>query len=257
MGIFSVDKGAKNMAKTYEYMASDLENQQKDIEFGRELLTNIRKYRIASEQMRFYNQSDIAVTSSAAGGQANLASSLASEVGYAYDTSERLQAIQDYKQKAANAWEEYAESVKKAGRAGQIVGTVTTAIGAAVGGPVGAAVGAAIGAGITSAMGGGHVATGSAIRSGVVGTVSAGIGSAIGGGAAGVGTDAGILAEAGGTASTVSYSSAAGTMTANAGTTISTSTVASSSAWTAGQSWSGFFNVVGKSDMMRGSWYYG
>lgn len=248
--MFSVNKSAKNQAMTYEYMVSDLENQQKDIEFGRELLTNIRKYRIASEQMRFYNQSDIGISSSAAGGQANLASSLASEVGYAYDTSERLQTIQDYKQKAADAWEEYAESVKKAGMVGQVVGTVTTAIGAAVGGPVGAAVGAAIGAGFTSAMGGGHVATGSAIRSGVVGTVSSGIGAAFGG------TDAGILAEAGGTSSTVTYSSAAGTMTANAGTTISTSTVASSSAWTAGQGWSGFFNVVGQSDMMRGSWYY-
>lgn len=173
--MFSVKKSAKNQAMTYQHMQVDLQNQQRDVDFGRQLLANIRQQRLASEAIRFDTYSDIGVSSSAAGAQANLASTLASEVGYAYDTGERQEKIQRYAQMEEDAWGEYAKSVAKAGMAGKIVGTVTTAVGSIVGGPIGAAVGAAIGTGITQLMGGGHVATGAAVEAGVKGTISSGI----------------------------------------------------------------------------------
>ena len=252
MSVFSVNKSAKNQAMTFEHMAADLTERQRNEEFGRQLLSNIRQHRIAQEQLRHMTQMDEITTSSAAGAQAMLSSSFGGDVGYAYDTSERLEQIQNYQEQAQDAWGEYAESVKKAGMVGQVVGTVATVIGTIVGGPVGAAIGAAIGAGITSAMGGGHVATGSAIKAGAVGTVSAGLGAWAN--SAGIGASSAAAGDAGGTASSVTFTSSAGTMTASAGTTVSTA--ATGSAWTAG-SWQAGLKVLAGSDMARGSWYYG
>lgn len=119
MAIFSVDKAAKNQAMTYQHMQVDLQNQQRDVDFGRQLLANIRQQRLASEAIRFDTYSDIGVSSSAAGAQANLASSLAGEVGYAYDTGARQEQIQQYAQMEEDAWGEYAKSVARAGMAGK------------------------------------------------------------------------------------------------------------------------------------------
>lgn len=180
MSIFSVNKAAKSRALEYESLASRLEGQQRDIDFGRTLLSNIRQERIARAQLRASSYSDDTVSSSGMGAVANIDSSLAGEMGYSYDTSERMEKIQKYQQDAAAQWKKYQKSIQKAGIAGQIMGTVATVAGS-VFGPVGAAVGAAIGTGLTSAMGGGHVATGAALRSGITGTITAGIASAASG----------------------------------------------------------------------------
>lgn len=178
MGIFSVNKRAKSRALEYEFLANTLQGQQRDIDFGRTLLSNIRQERIARAQLRASSYSDDTVSSSGLGAVANIDSSLAGEMGYSYDTSERMEKIQKYQQDAATQWKKYQKSIQKAGIAGQIMGTVATVAGSIVGGPLGAAAGAAIGTGLTSAMGGGHVATGAALRSGITGTITAGIASA-------------------------------------------------------------------------------
>lgn len=197
MGIFSVDKGAKTRAMTYQHMQVDLKNQQRDVDFGRQLLSNIRQHRLASEQMRFDTYSDIGVSSSAAGGQANLASTLASEVGYAYDTGARQEKIQQYAQMEEDAWGEYYESVAKAQQATMAVAAVgaiaggmflapmlaggLTALGAsattaAVGGAMGgAAIGGLAGTGIGVAGGGGHVAGNAGLQQTLKSTLSAGV----------------------------------------------------------------------------------
>lgn len=181
MSIFSVNKGAKSRALQYEALATDLTGQQRDIDFGRVLLSNIRQERIARAQLEASSYSDDTISSSSIGAISNIDSALAGEMGYSYKTSERMEKIQNYQQQAQAEWKKYQKSIQKAGMAGQIVGTVATTAGALVGGPLGAAVGAAIGTGLTAAMGGGKVATGAAIRSGITGTITAGITSAASG----------------------------------------------------------------------------
>lgn len=180
MSIFSVNKNAKSQALQYEALATDLQGQQRDVNFARTLLSNIRQERIARAQLRASAYSDDTVSSSAIGALANIDSALAGEMGYSYETSERMEKIQDYNLKAQEQWKKYQKSIQKAGVAGQIMGTVGTIAGALVAGPAGAMVGAAIGGaagvGLTSAMGGGHVATGAATRSAISGTITAGIG---------------------------------------------------------------------------------
>lgn len=173
MGVFSVKKSAKNMAHTYENLATDMTNRLRDYEFGQSLLSNIRQQRMARSSIEMASASDDIVSSTATNAVSNINSSLAGEAGYAYTTSEMTETIQDYQNKAQDYWEEYADSVNKAATAGKIVGTITTAVGSLVGGPVGAAAGAAIGEGITVALGGGHVANSAALKAGVEGTVSA------------------------------------------------------------------------------------
>lgn len=196
MGIFSVDKGAKTRAMTYQHMQVDLKNQQRDVDFGRQLLSNIRQHRLASEQMRFDTYSDIGVTSSAAGGQANLASTLASEVGYAYDTGARQEKIQQYAQMEEDAWGEYYESVAKAQQATMAVAAVGALAGGMFLGPMlagalggvmsstsatvigtmgGAAIGGLAGTGIGVAGGGGHVAGNAGLQQTLKSTISAGV----------------------------------------------------------------------------------
>lgn len=194
MSIFSVNKGAKSRALQYEALATDLTGKQRDIDFGRVLLSNIRQERIARAQLEASSYSDDTVSSSGIGAISNIDSALAGEMGYSYKTSERMEKIQNYQQQAQAEWKKYQKSIQKAGMAGQILGTVATTAGALVGGPLGAAVGAAIGTGLTSAMGGGHVATGAALRSGITGTITAGIASAASGLQAAEAADTGLKA---------------------------------------------------------------
>ena len=191
MSIFSVNKAAKSRAIEYEFLANTLQGQQRDIDFGRTLLSNIRQERIARAQLRASSYSDDTVSSSGMGAVANIDSSLAGEMGYSYDTSERMEKIQKYQQDAAAQWKKYQKSIQKAGMAGQIMGTVGSVVGAiagtviapglgtAVGATLGSAVGGAAGTGLTAAMGGGHVATGAAARSAISGTITTGLMSAI------------------------------------------------------------------------------
>lgn len=195
--MLSVDKGAKNRAMTYQHMQVDLQNQQRDVDFGRQLLSNIRQHRLASEQMRFDTYSDIGVSSSAAGGQANLSSALAGEVGYAYDTGVRQETIQQYAQMEEDAWGDYYESVAKAQQTTMAIAAVgalaggiflapmlgTALVGAGLSsttaGVLGAMGGAAIGglAGTAAGVGagGGHVAGQAGLKQTIKSTISAGV----------------------------------------------------------------------------------
>ena len=200
--MFSVDKGAKNRAMTYQHMQVDLQNQQRDVDFGRQLLSNIRQHRLASEQMRFDTYSDIGVSSSAAGGQANLASALAGEVGYAYDTGVRQEQIQQYAEMEEDAWGDYYESVAKAQQATMAVaavgalaggiflapmlagGLVAAGVGSTTASVLGAMGGAAIGGlagtGVGVAGGGGHVAGNAGLQQTLKSTISAGANAYVG-----------------------------------------------------------------------------
>lgn len=196
MGIFSIDKQAKNMAMTYQHMQVDLKNQQRDVDFGRQLLSNIRQHRLASEEIRFATSSDDYLTSSAAGAQANISSTLADEVGYAYDTGERQEQIQQYAQMEEDAWGDYYESVAKSQQATMAVAAVGALAGGALLGPMlatalggvmgstsatvigtmgGAAIGGLAGTGVGVAGGGGHIAGNAGLKQTLKSTISAGV----------------------------------------------------------------------------------
>ena len=143
MSIYSVNKAAKYRAQTYEARAAQEQNTVQLMEFGKDLLQNIRQERIAQSQLAFSNYIEGVDTSSAKGAIANIQSGLAAEEGYAYRYSQHLEDYQNYQQKAKDNWEQYAKSVKRA----KTNATITVAaVGALTGGLAGAAFGAAAGA---------------------------------------------------------------------------------------------------------------
>ena len=128
MGIFSSGSKYKQKAKGYEAQARILQDYQKDIDFGRNLLSNIRQQRIASSQITAYNYSDDWTSSSTAGAQANINSTFAGELGYAYDTSERSQKIADYMALAQEYYKKYAKQQKTRGIAFSVAGLAAGAL---------------------------------------------------------------------------------------------------------------------------------
>lgn len=180
MSIFSVNKAAKSRALTAENQAAQERNSLQLMEFGRDLLQNIRQERVARSQLEFSNYIEGVNTSSAAGAIANVDSGLAAEVGYAYRYSAGLERMQQYQETATRNWEQYAKSVQRATRNAKIAGSVMSVggqiVGTALGGPVGGAIGSAIGSlgavGITSAMGGGSIAGRAAFSSGFENTMN-------------------------------------------------------------------------------------
>lgn len=166
MGILSTGGKWKNLANQAMLEAQTLEEEQKNIDFRRNLLANIRQQRIAAAQLEVYNRSDDYLSSSAEGAMANINSPLAGEIGYAYETTARSQKIYDYTQLANTYFEKYQKNMKKNAAVGKVLGAVGTVAGS-IFGPVGAVVGGAIGTAAGSALGGGRVATMSAAQSAV------------------------------------------------------------------------------------------
>lgn len=150
MSIFSVNKGAKYAAQTAEAQASQEQNTLQLMDFGRDLLQNIRQERIAASQLAFANHIEGVNTSSAAGAASNVRSGLASEVGYAYRYSQHLEDYQNYNRIATEQWEKYAKSVKKAKTNATIA---VAAAGALTGGLAGLAGGGALAVGLSSSIG--------------------------------------------------------------------------------------------------------
>lgn len=163
MGVFSSGIKYKDKGKYYESLAKHESLVQRDIDFGRELLANIRQERIARSELEFYNASDDFVSSSQMGAIGNVESSLASTVGYAYDTTERAERVQGYMSQAQQAYKKYAKQQKRRGQAIQITAMVAGAltggalgvlggVGGAAAGTVKAAIaGASIGSSVGSA----------------------------------------------------------------------------------------------------------
>jgi hypothetical protein len=137
MGLFSSGNKWKRRAQVALEKAQAIEDYQRDVEFQRGLLSNIRQQRIAQAQLSLMNYSDSFTSSSAAGASANIDSALAGEMDYSYGTSQRAPDIQNYQQTAQQYMEKYAkQQKKKAGAfavAGAVLGAVTGGIGFAAG----------------------------------------------------------------------------------------------------------------------------
>lgn len=149
MGWLSVNNNYKYRAEGAIREAEELVGIQQERDFGQNLLANIRQYRIAKEQLEAYGDTDDITSSTSAGVTANVKSTLAGEVGYAYETSNRAEQIQHLQAFAQQQLSKYSQQVKRASRnadivayGGKIVGAV---IGGIIGGPGGAMAGWQIG----------------------------------------------------------------------------------------------------------------
>lgn len=223
MSVFTGGKKWGRRAKQLRLEAAQAQEDLEDLNFGRELLSNIRQQRLAASQLRMIEGGASDVTTTAHQGQmANINSGLASDYGYSVDVSNRAQAIERMQETATRYEKKAAKMDKRAGMAGMAVaaaaGLLTGGAGLALGlgafaATAAAGLGGAAATGLVSATGGGRAA----VAGGVQGTMTAM--SAIGSlGAAGVGAGAGSSAagtvtEASGATTSVSFASEAGTAT--------------------------------------------
>jgi hypothetical protein len=149
MGVFSSGSKWKQAARGALASAQALENQQKDIDFQRGLLSNIRQQRMAQAQLSLMNYSESFTSSSAIGASANVDSALASEMKYSYESSQRAEDIQGYQQAAQQYMDKYASQQKKKAAGFAVVGAVAGAVTGGLGfGLMGAAIGTQIGQGL-------------------------------------------------------------------------------------------------------------
>lgn len=158
MGLFSSGKKWKRAAEAVLKKAQTLEDYQRDVEFQRAILSNIRQQRLAQAQLAVVSYNESAFSSNIAGASANINSALAGETRYGYETSQRMEKIQDYQEQYKTYMEKYAKQQKKrAGAfsvAGIALGAVTGGLGAGlVAGGMTAAQGALAGASIGQGVG--------------------------------------------------------------------------------------------------------
>lgn len=164
MGIYSSGSQYKNAAIEALESARAIESQQRDVEFQRGLLSNIRQQRMAQAQLSLMNYSDSYTSSSAAGASANINSALAGDMKYAYESSNRAEDIQDYQQLAQEYMKKYAKQQKTRATAFAVTGAVLGGVLAAVALPAGVALAsttgaAAVTAGATIGQGVGQMAS--------------------------------------------------------------------------------------------------
>ena len=150
MGWLSVNNNYKYRAEGAIREAEELVEIQQEADFGKNLLSNIRQYRIAKQRLEAYGDTDDISSSTTAGVVSNVKSTLAGEVGYAYETSNRAEQIQKLQTFAQQQMNKYSQQVKRASRNADIVAYGAKIVGAAIGfvfggGPAGAAAGWQIG----------------------------------------------------------------------------------------------------------------
>lgn len=153
MSVFSSGKKWKRRAETALNTANAIADYQSEVEFRRQLLSNIRQERIARAQLEAGNYSDSFTSSSAAGATANIDSSLAGETIFSYESSKRQQQMTDLTKQAETYYKKYQKQQNKRATAFSVAGLVA---GALTGGALGAAgmLGAGIGSGLSGALSG-------------------------------------------------------------------------------------------------------
>lgn len=226
MSIFKANKGLLSKAMGAMYEAQGIAEQQRDINFGRELLSNIRQYRIQQAAQDFQSTAEAGVYSSGTiGATASLQGQLTQPYQYAVDDAERQEKIEGLQQAAQGYIKRYKKQAKTAHTTGLAVGLLTGGLGAvaavATGGAAtplavagfGAAFGA-LGSGATGVLTG---ADRNYWSGAVTGTTQAAILAGTAAYAVGLGSSAGAVTEAsggtitntvGGTSSATVWSSA-------------------------------------------------
>ena len=149
MAFWSSGKKWKKRAESALNTVRDIEDYQSEVEFRRQLLSNIRQERIARAQLEVGNYSTTARTSSQQGALANIDSSLAGEADFSYSSSERQQQMTDLTRKAERYYKKYQKQQNRRATAFSIGGLAAGALtGGYFGGMSGAVYGAQIGQGV-------------------------------------------------------------------------------------------------------------
>ena len=138
----------KHQAERYLNKATEIGNYQNEVEFRRQLLSNIRQARIARAQLEVGDYNPAANISTKQGVIANIESSLAGEVDFSYGSSVRQQQMTDYTNLAQKYYNKYQKAQKK--RAGTF----------AIGGLVAGAATGGLGFGLTGAIMGAQIGQG-------------------------------------------------------------------------------------------------
>lgn len=134
MSIFKANKGLLSKAMGAMYEAQGIAEQQQDINFGRELLSNIRQYRIQQAAVDFASTATEGIYSSGnIGATASLQGQLTQPYQYAVDDAERQEKIADLQQTAQSYIKRYKKQAKTAHTAGLTIGLVAGLGGAALG----------------------------------------------------------------------------------------------------------------------------
>lgn len=180
MSWFSSGKKWKRRAERTLNTVRDIGDYQSEVEFRRQLLSNIRQERIARAQLEVGNYSTTARTSSQQGAIANIDSSLAGEADFSYSSSERQQQMTDLTRQAESFYSRYQKQQKKRAAAFSIAGL---AAGALTGGVLGAAgmLGAGVG-GMSGSIMGAQIGQGFGQIASGTGQWQQGIGNIISGG---------------------------------------------------------------------------
>lgn len=155
----------KHKAERYANKATEIQNYQSEVEFRRQLLSNIRQARIARAMLEVGNYNPAADISTQQGAIANIESSLAGEADFSYSSSIRQQQMTDYINLAQKYYKKYQKAQKKRAGVFSTVGMVAGAVlGVATGGLGFGLTGAALaGAGVSGAtigQGLGQIASG-------------------------------------------------------------------------------------------------
>lgn len=172
MSIFAANKKYISLAQQYMHMAKGVQEEQQDIDFGRQLLSNIRQMRIQQAAMDVQSQGregimNTGFTAARQGMQTQFTQPYQQET----EDYERQEEIAELQTKANQALKKYKKQAKTARTTGYITAIALGAIGG-VAGFIGAG---ALGA--TSAIALGGAAAGGAV---VGGGIAAGTGSAMG-----------------------------------------------------------------------------
>ena len=239
MSVFAANKKYISQAMQYMSMAQGVQEEQQDIDFGRQLLSNIRQMRIQQAAMDVQSQGrDGIVNTGFTAARQGLQTQFTQPYQQATEDYERQEEIAELQAKANQALKKYKKQAKTARTTGYITSAVLAAAGGFIGGAVAAgaasattasiAGGAAIGGAIGTGIGGGIGAASGADRNYYGGVVQGGIaGTSIA--VAGSTAFMGPAAAAGGAgSSTVSYTLSDGGATMIAAAPPSTS-------WTASQ----------------------
>ena len=253
MSVFAANKKYISQAMQYMYMAQGVQEEQQDIDFGRQLLSNIRQMRIQQAAMDVQSQGrDGIVNTGFTAARQGLQTQLTQPYQQATEDYERQEEIAGLQAKANQAIKKYKKQAKTARTTGYITAAVLGAAGGFIGGAVaagaagattasiagGAAIGGAIGTGIGGGIGAASGADrnyyGGVVQGGIVGTSIAVTGSTAFMGpaaAAGGGTSGAVTEASGGTITT----QIGNTTTIGSWASAPTTTAAASGSWTASQ----------------------
>lgn len=169
MSVFAANKKYISQAMQYMYMAQGVQEEQQDIDFGRQLLSNIRQMRIQQAAMDVQSQGrDGIVNTGFTAARQGLQTQLTQPYQQATEDYERQEEIAGLQAQANQAIKKY----KKQAKTARTTGYLTAAVLGAAGGFIGGAV-AAGAAGATTASIAGGAAIGGAIGTGIGGGIGA------------------------------------------------------------------------------------